>query len=299
MMNKNVKCGIFLIIAVIVFTGCSKVVNTASNTSTSSEINTASSNNVNSKINTAGGTSANSEIDASLSAAVGKAVKNFGENSYSKGEFASEGHEILDVEEKNNVVKVYTISSFGYFGFQNGIFTIISGSGAIPTVITFSRNNNSYSLKEYKEPEDGSGYSESIKKMFPKKLWDKVLSKDDSVSSKLSTQQEAQAEQYLKSIGRTAKVDSGYVEKKLPAINVAASNKLFSEMTKDDSFLNNFPYWLGSKEKLENGQTYIYETSQSKTSDGYDLISFKKKKADGKVVEQRSYKIIGGEPVLQ
>jgi len=119
------------------------------------------------------------------------------------------------------------------------------------------------------------------------------------IISKLTAQQVAQAEQYLKSIAKTSKVDSGYVEKKLPTINVSASNKLFSDITKDDLFLNNFPYWLGTKEKLENGQRYIYETSQSKTSDGYDMISFKNTTADGKVVEQRNYKIIGKEPVLQ
>lgn len=271
----NIKYGILFIIVIVIFAGCSKTINTSNSTSV------------------------NRQIDAALDAAVGKAVKNYGENAYAKGELATEGHEILEVEEKDSTVKAYTISRFGYFGFQNGVFTTISGNGAIPTVITFSKNNSGYSLMEYKEPQDGSAYGESIKKMFPKSLWDKVLSHDDSVDSKLTAQQVAQAAQYLKSIGKTSKVDSIQGEKKLPNINVTASNKLFSDITKDDLFLNNFPYWLGTQEKLENGQRYIYETSQSKTSDGYDMISFKKTTADGKVVAQRNYKIIGKEPVLQ
>ncbi|MDS1030040.1 DUF4825 domain-containing protein [Bacillota bacterium LX-D] len=74
----------------------------------------------------------------SIDEAVSITIKNRGENSYLDGEVATEGHLILDTEEKNGNIKVYTISSFGYFGFENGIFTKISGSGAIPTVITFS-----------------------------------------------------------------------------------------------------------------------------------------------------------------
>ena len=70
-------------------------------------------------------------------------------------------------------------------------------------------------------------------------------------------------------------------------------------MTKYDSFLNNCPYWLGSKEYLENGTRVIYETSQSKSGDGYDLIIFKKSKSDGTTVEERKYKIVGSEPQLQ
>ena len=57
----------------------------------------------------------------------------------------------LDVEDKNSEVKVYTIASISVFGFENGIFTGISGSGAIPTVITFSKDDsNALTLKEYK-----------------------------------------------------------------------------------------------------------------------------------------------------
>ena len=64
-------------------------------------------------------------------------------------------------------------------------------------------------------------------------------------------------------------------------------------------FINNCPYWLGTREKLENGVRVIYETSQSKSNDGYDLITFKETKVDGTVVEERSYKIVGSEPKLQ
>jgi len=218
---------------------------------------------------------------------------------YALGETATEGHIILEIQEKNGTVKVYTIASYGAFAFENGIFTKVSGSGAIPTVITFSKDeNDQYSLLEYKEPLDGAGFSDSVKKMFPRQLHNRVLSTNREDYQTLVKEQERQAAEYLKSIGRNAKVSAEHVEKKLPDIDVQASNKLFAEFIKYNSFLNNCPYWLGKKEKVENGVRYIYETSQSKTSDGYDLMIFRKKKEDGTIVEEYKYKIVGSEPQL-
>jgi bla regulator protein BlaR1 len=227
--------------------------------------------------------------------AVGKVIKEQGK-SYFNGECITEGHIILGQEEKGGTVKVYTIASVGWFGFENGIFTKISGSGSIPTVITFSKNAAAeYSLLEYREPMDGAGYPDSMKKMFPRNLHNKVFNAQDYYPD-LAKQQEAQAAQYLKTIGSAAKVRADHVEKELVNIDVEASNKLFAEFTKFNSLLNNCPYWIGTKEQVEDGIRYVYETSQNKSTDGCDVITFKKTKEDGTVVEEISYKIVGNEP---
>lgn len=236
------------------------------------------------------------QISPHIDDAISTAIKDLS-SSYAPGEATTAGHIILGVKEEGATVKVYTIASYGTFGFENGIFTKISGSGAIPTVITFSKDESGdYSLLEYKEPLDGSGYRDSIKKMFPINLHSRVFSAHDDYPT-LAKQQEEQAKEYLKSIGRTAEVSADHVEKELPNIDVNASNKLFAELTKYNTFLNDCPYWLGTREKVENGVRYIYETSQGKTSDGYDLIIFQKKK-EGSIVEEYKYKIVGGEPEL-
>ncbi|AFM01550.1 MULTISPECIES: M56 family metallopeptidase [Desulfitobacterium] len=232
----------------------------------------------------------------SIEEAVSLAVKGQGKG-YLQGEVLTEGHKIVEVEEKDGTVIAYTVASVGWFGFENGIFTGTSGSGAIPTVMTFARNSNGeYSLLEYKEAMDGKGYTESIKRNFPQRLWDNVLSAEHY--PELAVQKEAQAKQYLQSIGRDAQVSLGYVEKKLVDINVEASNKLFAELTKWDPELNRFPYWIGTKEYLDQGERFIYETSQNKTSDGYDLITFRKSKEDGKIELEYQYKIVGNELTL-
>lgn len=236
-------------------------------------------------------------LPQTLDEAVSLAVKGR-KTAYGRGEVATEGHIILDSENMNGRIKVYTISSFGAFGFENGIFTKVSGSGAIPTVITFSKSDiGEYSLLEYQEPMDGAMLTESTKKLFPAKLHQRVLSAGKDYQA-LRDQQEAQARDYLQSIGRAAEVSEGHVPKTLAKINVEASNKLFSELNKYNSFLNDCPYWLGTREQLEDGVRYIYETSQSKTEDGFDLIAFQKKKEDGTIVQEAKYKIVGGEPQL-
>jgi hypothetical protein len=229
---------------------------------------------------------------------ISQAIIDCNHNKYGAGETATEGHIILDTEERNGTLKVYSIASFGAFGFENGVFTKVSGSGAIPTVLTFAKNEiGEYSLLEYQEPEDGAGYTDSLKKMFPISLMAKVADADKYYPD-LIKQQEVQAAEYLHRIGRTAKVSSAQVEKKLAKINVEASNKLFAEFAKDNSLLNNCPYWLGTRELIENGTRYIYETSQSKTSDGHDLIVFRKAKVDGTIVQENKFKIVGNQPQL-
>jgi bla regulator protein BlaR1 len=217
---------------------------------------------------------------------------------YRSGETATEGHIILEVEENGPQIKVYTIASYGTFGFENGIFTKISGSGAIPTVITLGKSEEGHhALLDYKEPQDGSGYTDSIKKMFPSWLQQEALAAHHYYSD-LAEQQEEQAADYLKSIGRNAEVSAAHVDKVLAKINVEASNKLFSELGKYDVFINTCPYWIGTIEQIENGVRYIYETSQEKTRDGYDIVIFRKKDIEGIVIKEVKYKIIGSEPQL-
>lgn len=236
-----------------------------------------------------------SQNPKNLDQAVSLAVLNQGKG-YAAGETSTEGHIILDTEKKDGITRVYTISSYGAFGFENGIFTKISGSGAIASVITFSGNEQTgYSLVSYQEPQDGSLNLESKKEMFPRKLWNKVLSEQNYYKD-LANQQENQAGEYLRKINRVAEVNADYVEKQLPKISVEASNQIFGEFTKNDRELNNFPYWLGTRELIQDGIRYIYETSHSKTTDGKDRISFVKRSEDGNIVKEYHYEIIGNEP---
>src|SRR3989338_6986290 len=49
-------------------------------------------------------------------------IVNIDKASSFEGELAAEGHVILGVETNENVVTVYSLSNYGQFGFENGIF---------------------------------------------------------------------------------------------------------------------------------------------------------------------------------
>jgi len=206
---------------------------------------------------------------------------------YMSGEVVTEGHKILRLEKSGNKVKVYAIASDGEFGFENNIFTIVSGTGAIPTVITLIKNSEGkYSTLKYEESEDGEGLSKSIKKMFPIYLHVLALNSDIYYPS-LQKQEEAYAIKYLKSIGRTAKVQGRYVDFKIDNMNSDASNKLLSEYS-------DYPLWIGSLEKIENGKRYVYAKSYVDKGSGNGIVTYTKSLYGGSIIEKAVIEVKDG-----
>ena len=73
--------------------------------------------------------------DEVLSKLVGEAVLSGNSNAYYEGECCGEGHKILGCDVSGNRLKVYALTMFGNYGFQNEKFIKISGSGVIPAVL--------------------------------------------------------------------------------------------------------------------------------------------------------------------
>lgn len=233
---------------------------------------------------------------AKISKAVKQAIKS---KSYElrSGELLTEAHIILEAKDENGIIRVYTIASMHWFSFINGIFTGFSGSGPTPTVITFKKNDQgNYSLLKYEEETSGYGGIESIKKLFPKNLWNQAMS-SEQYRQELDRQEKSQAKEYLNSIGRLAKVSTIPTNLiSFPIGAIAANNLLMISV--HDHFLNECPTWLGTREQIENGIRYIYESSYSKNCDGHDLITFRKIEYGGRVIEQRKFKLVNDKPEL-
>lgn len=241
----------------------------------------------------------NINYSSDLEIAISKAIIDHAKFVFLPGELATEGHITFGTEEKDNQIKAYTLSRFGFFSFQNNIFETVSGCGAIPTVITFGKNaNGKYHVIKYEEAEDGETYENTIKKMFPENLYESAISKKSSGYDILKLQQETQAKTYLKKLNRNASVSLNYVEKQHLTINPQAIDALFIYAGKEDEFLNLVPDWIGTKELIENNERIIYETSQNKNEDGYNIVILKKLKSDGTVLQERKYKIINDKAIL-
>ena len=197
----------------------------------------------------------NPELDAAVSQAI------FDAHDYRdawRGECPAESHVVFDVEKNDNIYKVYMFETFAMYGFENGYFTIRSLSSS-PTVMTFEKTGDDYILIETLHAQDGSGYGDSIREMFPKRFVNRALLPWPSDSIKSSKQLRAYAEDYLARLGREEEIrnydDIPYVSFTDIGLSVEVSNKIL-----ENDRLYEYNYDLGYYESLEDGIRYIYRT---------------------------------------
>lgn len=211
-------------------------------------------------------------VDSELDAAVGNAVISSNEGSFLEGEVKAEGHIILlESTASDDSTVIYALTMYGEYGFQNDAFIKISGTGAIPTVLTFDYDEDAgYTLRSYTVPNDGSGYLDSVKEMFPKDLYNYVLSVSDSDLSSLEAKERKYAKAYLDKIGRSAVIgDYADIKYDFPQISSDASGEIFKRYWE-------YPNWLGTEEKIENGVRYVYETQWKDYGNDDSMIYFTK-----------------------
>ena len=224
-----------------------------------------------------------------LESAISQAILSNNTGKYLTGETIAEGHVILDTAEEDGNVVVYALTTYGEYAFENNIFTKVSGTGVIPTRIILSKDDKGYSLVEYKMPEDGSRYTESIKEMFPDNLANRAIHYTDWDAEKCYQQEYQYANEYLTSIARTAEVNFK-VDKKLDNMNVKASN-LFIDL------YHEYPYWIGTQEKIEHDVRFVYEKQWEDKGSGDGIVTFKKYKYDDKHVAEEYVIEVKGEKI--
>ena len=179
-------------------------------------------------------------------------------------ECAAEGHIIYGTEFIDNKYKVYVLTDYSHFGFENGYFVEKSG-GRVPAVMTFEKTTEDYKLLNIDYVEDGSRYQPSIEEMFPKKYQYRVMFPTEKDYENLWNQNKAYAKAYLDKIGRTEEIRRySEVEHILPTdvgISVEVSNKLL-----DIRSINayNRMHGFGYFESIEDGVRYIYRCTYEK-----------------------------------
>ena len=118
-----------------------------------------------------------SAIKTSLIENIGKKDEGLGylDNSNS---ILAEAHKTLRTELKDDVIYAYVVALIGTYTKNNETYND-SSAMAGPMVILFTKN---YEFISYKIPEDGMGWTESLKSIFPSDLIDQATNvnyKDD------------------------------------------------------------------------------------------------------------------------
>ena len=212
---------------------------------------------------------------------------------YLEGECVAEGHIILDTVREEDFWQVYTLASVGQYGFCTGHFEKISGSGAIPTMLTIGQEENgTYYCHGVWQPMDGNLYADSIKETFPRSLWNKALGADERYGE-LKDQEQVYAQAYLESIGREAPIGSyGDFEHPLfteQGMSVEVSNALLTIEK-----LYPFPMYIGNEERIEDGVRYVYETAWDHEGASVGTVAYTKYAYDTEdVVERYVFQVNG------
>ncbi len=227
----------------------------------------------------------------SIDEAISNAILTSNDSLYFHGEFRAEAHITLgSTALANGSAEYYVLARYSEFGFENGVFTTVSGSGIIPVRITFDENLN---LTEYKEPIDGSYYIESIKEMYPEAFVSpRVLNQDDKDREYCDTLLKEQAKAYLKKIGRDAQV-LDYGEFDHPLLTDSGVSVEVSNLLSENRNLALYPYWIGNLELIENGVRYVYSLDLKSSS----IIYTKTEYDTGKTVESFTFDAKTGEAV--
>lgn len=112
---------------------------------------------------------------------------------YTDGDVQACGFLILDEEDVDPLTKRVTgFVSYGEYNYTDGKLEKVSGSGEIPTAITFNVNNP---LEEYEIQEilTENNLTEEVHDMFKEKDWDKVLKRDEKAMKKIRNMEEEEA----------------------------------------------------------------------------------------------------------
>lgn len=180
---------------------------------------------------------------------------------YLVGECRGEGHLVLGSEEKDGETTVYLLTMYGEYGFSNGKLIKVSGSGVIPAVMKLENTEEEYKGKSIEYPMDGAGYTESIKEMFPANYHDAVLKFADTYYDELKEQEERYAKAYLKEIGREETTIVEYTDLDAKTLTYYGVPVETSNMLVNHKDLANYPLYVGTEERVEDGVRYVYEVS--------------------------------------
>lgn len=136
--------------------------------------NTVDSNDTNLEDNSLENNNEEPKLYYDLEDEISNAIIEYNIGRYTEGEYQTESHVNLLIDENDDVVTVYTMALYAEYTYKGQLPENISG-GHYPVAITFSKDNGNYRLIEYWIPLGGSGYADSIRDRFPESIWDKAL----------------------------------------------------------------------------------------------------------------------------
>jgi bla regulator protein BlaR1 len=208
-------------------------------------------------------------------------------------ELKTEGHVILDAETKENKLFVYMIECNSGYEFTDGRFTGgCQPAWLVPALAVFSETETYGPVTLNVEVTNVYGEVDEnwLKENFPAALHETARHYADAYDE-IQKQMDEQANAYLKSIGRADAL--GADVKEIVWLNEQMPKEAYA-LLEETKLLDEYPVWVGNKEKLENNIRYVYETAVKKDTSDHTLVVFTKKRYDnGDIMELRQFRVTG------
>lgn len=175
------------------------------------------------------------------------------------GEFQGAGCKVLAALPDGENLAVFALIEYREYSFINDVFTNVSGCRA-RVRIDFEREDGAYAARRYVHLEIDALPEEEIEElMAPLKEAGADTVYSDGDLAELRAQVNEAAEDYLRQIGREAAaaeretLDLDWLYDKGIGDNVMS--RIF-----EDEKASSYPDWLGTEERLENGERFVYRT---------------------------------------
>ncbi|NYB73221.1 hypothetical protein HZF24_03610 [Sedimentibacter hydroxybenzoicus DSM 7310] len=180
---------LLIVLMLTIFSGCNNLKledeseATLNNTNTENE-NTDTLFDENLEDNSLENNNEESKLYSDLEDAISNAIIENNIGRYTEGEYQTESHVNLLIDENDDVVTVYTMALYTEYTFKAKLLKNVS-EGHYPVAITFLKKDSYYSLIEYWRPLGGNEYANSIRGRFPESTWDKALDTQQFIESQL------------------------------------------------------------------------------------------------------------------
>lgn len=229
-----------------------------------------------------------------LEESISNAIIEFNKERFYTGEFATQGHITLGTDVEGTKTTAYVYQSYAQFQFENKIFERCSGVVS-PVSISFTKDKyGNYKLFEYHEAKEGNMYDVSLQELFPENIIEQIqlYNSNESQLEGINNQIITSVKDYLKEINREdAKIALNYQEKHYPPLS-SQNSEIYDILYKAYS---DFPYYVGSIEKINNHIRYEFVTDYQKDEQA-DIFTYKKTNLNsGSVEEQVKIQIKNGE----
>lgn len=230
---------------------------------------------------------------SNLEQSIADALLTENEGQFYQGELAAQGHITLLTQEDSPYTIASVYAKYVQMQFQNGIFELCATS-SMPYKLTFSKDKyGNYTLTKSEKPQDGALYVQDLYKLFPEEIVNKIqlIPNNTDTVQNIDNQIIQYSKGYLDSISRSdAKISLSYQEKAYPPLseeNAMEFDALYRAYT-------DYPYFVGTLEKLEDNIRFIYETKYQK-QDTSDTFGFTKTRYDtNEVIENVKVKLDNG-----